>query len=407
MLKNKECKRFVIGEGIVLIVSILLVMMFQKILFIQYKNNLIQSNGYIIANILEKYPEFEEDIINALLNKKGDVEKGIQVLSKYGLSDIDSLDYMKDIYILKKQMMIYQISFVLFLFGLLSFIYYLFIRNQYQKINEINRYMISVLNGDYTFDIRDYEEGAISNLKNDIYRITTLLKQQIENANQGKKELETVLSDISHQLKTPLTSMYVMNDLLYDDTMDVEVRHEFLNKNKKQLERIEWLVTSLLKISRLDSGTIVLKKQKVSVYNLIQKAVEPIRIPLELKKQNIVIDCPETFLIVDENWTAEAFLNILKNAHEHSSENKDIKIIVKENNLYISIFIIDEGEGMDTKDLKNIFKRFYKGEGNKESIGIGLNMAYTIIVKQNGEIKVESKKGKGTTFCIFFYKTIV
>lgn len=408
MLKNKEGKKFIVGECLIFLFSLFLLAIFQNILFTQYKNHLIENNGYIISHILSVHPELEEEIISAILNKEEDVDKGMETLSKYGLSDIDSLDYIKDIKLLKNRMIVYNSCFFLFIFGIFSIVYSLFVRNQYKKIKEINQYMLAVLNGDYSFDIRDYEEGVISNLKNDIYRITTLLKQQSETANQDKKELETVLSDISHQLKTPLTSMYVMNDLLYDDTMDSEVRHDFLNKNRKQLERIEWLVTSLLKLSRLDSGTIRLKKEQVNISRLLEKALDPIRIPLELKKQNIEINCnPNLFLVIDFNWTVEAILNILKNAHEHSYENTTIKIEVEENTLYTSISIIDEGEGIQKKDLRNIFKRFYKGDNNKESIGIGLNMAYTIITKQNGEIKVSSKRGEGTTFHIWFYKGVV
>lgn len=408
MLRNKEMKWFVFGESLILLFTVFLILIFNMLTFNQYKVNLIENNGYLISSFLKKHPELEEEVINTIISKTGDTEKGIAILEQYGLADIDNLDYIKDIRNLKNKMILYNLLLALLIFSLLSSIYYIFIHRQYQKIREINQYMLAILNGDYHFDIKDYEEGEISNLKNDIYRITNVLKQQSENAKDGKKELETVLSDISHQLKTPLTSMYVMNDLLYDDTMDPKIRKEFLQKNRNQLERIEWLVTSLLKISRLDSGTIVLKKEKVSIRELIQKAIEPIRIPLELKKQNVVIKGdPNTHAILDFNWTVEAILNILKNAHEHSPEEGNIEIHYEENALYVAIYIQDHGEGIDEKDIRHIFKRFYKGSSSKESIGIGLNMAYHIITKQNGDIKVNSEKGKGTLFTIHFYKNIV
>lgn len=200
--------------------------------------------------------------------------------------------------------------------------------------------------------------------------------------------------------------MYVINDLLCNNELTEEERKEFLGKNKTQLERIEWLVSSLLKISRLDSGMIELKKEKVTVRKLIQEALEPIQIPIELKEQKVSITCDPLIQIeTDGHWTKEAMINILKNAHEHSKEKQTIEITVEDNRLYTMIKITDHGEGIDKKEQKLIFKRFYKGNSNKESIGIGLNMAFVILKKQGADISVESEKGKGTTFFLKFYRT--
>ena len=276
---------------------------------------------------------------------------------------------------------------------------------QSKKIRELSFYMNNILNNDYSFDIRDYEEGDISNLKNDIYKMTVKLKEQSDLSQKDKRYLEEVLSDISHQLKTPLTSMYVINDvLLSDKNISDNKKQEFLMKNRKELERIEWLVTSLLKISRLDSGSEKIRIKEVSLKELIKKVIEPLEIPIELKRQELVLNYdPKIKLNIDINWTTEAFINILKNAHEHTAEEGKIIISSKDTPVYTEIEIIDNGEGINSKDLPHIFERFYKGKNNKDSIGIGLNMAKKIINLEKGEIKVISNS-RGTTFNIKFYK---
>jgi len=274
-----------------------------------------------------------------------------------------------------------------------------------RQIEKLSHDMNRILNGDYSIGILDYEEGDISNLKSDIDQMTIKLKEQTEQSQKDKKYLEEILSDISHQMKTPLTSMYVMNDLfLEDNTMSEEVRREFLLKNKEQLERIEWLVTSLLKMSRLDSGTETLKRKTIHSSDLILSAVEPLKIPIELKRQTLEINYhKDPVLFVDPNWTREALLNILKNAHEHTEEKGIIKIEVTETPIYYEITVTDTGSGISKEDLPHIFERFYKGSGNKESIGIGLHMAKKIITMQEGEIRAISLR-QGTKFEIRFYK---
>ena len=407
MFKNKEIKKILFLNLIYFFIIIIIGLILSLYSFNLYKKNLIRNNSVLVGNILKNHPELEEEIINELVLNNDTYDYGVKILNKYGLDDPKYLDYLKLNNELKQNIILTNILFIIILFMLVSITYLIFIKNQYRKINKIDKYMNKILNNDYSLDIRDYVEGDISTLKNDVYKMTIKLKEQTELSIKDKKYLEETLADISHQIKTPLTSMYVINDILSDNDLDKKSQIEFLNKNRNQLERIEWLVTTLLKISRLDSGMVTLKRDNINIDDLIMKTIEPIKIMAELKNISIETNVETSNFYLDFNWTLEALTNILKNACEHTNNNGKIKIEVTENPLYLSIKIIDNGVGISESDKKHIFDRFYKGKTNKDSIGIGLNMAKKIINLQNGEIECISKVDEGTTFDIKFYKKVI
>lgn len=408
MLKNKEVKKLLIVNLSILCLSILFCIILSFSSFNIYKKELIKNNSNMIGTIIKNHPELESEIINNLMENGFDnSEYGLEILNKYGLDDIKYLDYLANNHKLKNSLLIYNIIIVVFIFIAYFIIHYIFLKKQYNKINNIDKYLDNILHDNYNFDIRDYTEGDISNLKNDIYKVTSRLKEQNELSLKSKKALEDTLADISHQIKTPLTSMNVINDILIDNELDHKSQIDFLNKNRSQLERIEWLVTTLLKISILDSGTVVLKKEKVDINELVKKAIEPIKILAELKSITIEIKINSDYFYLDFNWTVEALINILKNACEHTNNNGKILIEVSDNLLYLNIKITDNGSGMSKEEQKHIFERFYKGKHNKDSIGIGLNMAKKVIDLQSGSIDCISEKNVGTTFDIKFYKKII
>ncbi len=407
MFKNKEVKKILFLNLIYFFIIIIIGLILSLYSFNLYKKNLIRNNSVLVGNILKNHPELEEEVINELVLNSDTYDYGAEILNKYGLDDPKYFDYLKVNNELKQNIILTNILFIIILFMLVSITYLIFIKNQYRKINKIDKYMNKILNNDYSLDIRDYVEGDISTLKNDVYKMTIKLKEQTELSIKDKKYLEETLADISHQIKTPLTSMYVINDILSDNDLDKKSQIEFLNKNRNQLERIEWLVTTLLKISRLDSGMVTLKRDNINIEDLINKTIEPIKIMAELKNISIETNIETTNFYLDFNWTLEALTNILKNACEHTNNNGSIKIEVNENPLYLNIKIIDNGVGISESDKKHIFDRFYKGKTNKDSIGIGLNMAKKIINLQNGEIECISKINEGTTFDIKFYKKVI
>lgn len=287
----------------------------------------------------------------------------------------------------------------------------LYTRWRYRELEKLSVYLKEISNGNdsRSLDLRDNQEGELSILKNDIYKVTRMLSEHRSLLQQDKLQLTDAISDISHQLKTPLTSMTVMADLLSAPDLPPAKRTEFTHHIRIQLERIDWLVSSLLKLSKIDAKTIQFKKDRIPMKNLIQKAIEPVMIPMDIKGQTVTIEGDDNISFIgDFNWTAEAVINILKNSVEHTPEGGAITIAFSENVLYTELIIADNGRGIPKEDLPYIFKRFYKGKNASEgSIGIGLAMAHSIIASQNGVIDVSSDSGKGTQFRIKFYKQVI
>ncbi|MFZ7942930.1 MULTISPECIES: sensor histidine kinase [Bacillaceae] len=280
---------------------------------------------------------------------------------------------------------------------------------RYHEIAKLSSYLRQISGGDYSLDVRDNFEGELSILKNNIYKVTIMLSEQGGLLKQDKIQLTNAISDISHQLKTPLTSMMMMADLLSDANLPPVKRSEFTRTIRIQLERIEWLVSSLLKLSKIDAETVQFKQEVIAVKRLLQKSLEPVLIPMDIKEQTVSMDGEGTVSFVgDFNWTIEAIINILKNCVEHTADGGRIAISFSENPLFTEIVIADNGKGIPKEDIPYIFKRFYKGKNaGEDSVGIGLAMAHSIITHQNGDIEVKSKNGEGTQFRIKFYKQVI
>ncbi|MBG0917748.1 sensor histidine kinase KdpD [Exiguobacterium sp. SRB7LM] len=286
---------------------------------------------------------------------------------------------------------------------------YRFTAWRYREIEQLSGYLQEISNGNYTLDVRDNREGELSLLKSQLYKVTKMLSEQGAHLEEDKQKLTDAISDISHQLKTPLTSMTVMADLLSDPRLSEEKRQEFTHNVQVQLERMEWLLSSLLKLSKIDAGTIHFKRELVSVPALIEAVAEPMLVPIDIKMQRLHVQGEKDVTFEgDLKWTTEALINILKNCVEHTPEQGDVFIEFSENTLYTEIVIRDTGIGVAKQDLPYIFQRFYKGvNASEESVGIGLAMAHSIIMSQEGELTVRSEPGVGTNFHIRFYKAVV
>ena len=297
------------------------------------------------------------------------------------------------------------ISFALGIAMLAAFIFYT--GKRYSDIGELNSYLDKVLAENDPPEILDQEEGELSILKNNIYKVTGRLKHQKEMLAKDKLQLATAIADISHQLKTPLTSMMVMNDLLMDEE-DMEKRQEFLQTQSAQLNRMNWLIQTLLKLSKLDAGSVSLSREEIPAKELVAEATKAFEIQMDLKSIALLTNVSDMTVKCDKNWTIEALQNIIKNCIEHMEVGGKLTIETEDTSIFSRILISDTGCGIAAEDIPHIFERFYKGKNaGKDSVGIGLALTRTIIENQHGEISVRSTEGAGTTFEIKLYKTIV
>ena len=278
---------------------------------------------------------------------------------------------------------------------------------RYQKIKDLSSDINRILHEDTHISFDKYEEGELAILESEIQKMVVRLREQQSQLLADKKYLADSIADISHQIRTPLTSINLLVSFLSGPDITEEKRQKTIRELYELLSRIDWLITTLLKISKLDAGTIQLKQENVSMKELIQKSVEPLLVPIELRGQELKIETEGQF-IGDVNWTSEAIGNIVKNCMEHTPASGVLQIKANENTLYREIIIEDTGCGIDQEDLAHIFERFYKGKNSSDkSFGVGLALARGIINTQYGTIKAENKKDGGAKFTIRFYKELI
>ena len=289
----------------------------------------------------------------------------------------------------------------------LTGVYFYNLKKRNDKINELNNYLSLMCSGNFDLKLDDNTEGEMSILKNNLYKIMTLLKSQNEELKNEKVYLADSIADISHQLKTPLTSMMVMSDLLMDEN-DEQKRNEFLSIIATQLDKMKWLITNLLKISKLDAGTTQFKMENVSIKDVLAQSLKPFSVSLDIRQIEVINTSEDFTFKGDDNWTSEAIENIIKNCIEHTDDGGTLTFYTQMTNVYNSLFITDNGCGIAEEDLPHIFERFYHGKNSSsESVGIGLALAKTVLEKEKGDIIVNSELGKGSIFELRFYKTIV
>lgn len=414
MFRNPEIKSIAARLLVFQIVFSIFIFIIAGAKMEKLNERIIDQNAALVGNILTKHPDLENDIIKYITNgpSQEEIGNGRKILSQYGYDE----NLEKVAQPLLKNISP-KIEIILFIVSLGYFIPLLLLiiseyNSIYKKVRKISFAAERVVEGDFSIKLKEEGEGDFSILSNQFNNMSNRLESTLGSLKEEKIFLKNIISDISHQLKTPLSSLIMLNELIIEDeNMEEDIRKDFLNKMKSQLSRMEWLIINLLKLARIEAGAIQFREERVPLIEVVKASISSLNMKASEKKQkiNIIGENEDFYLYGDMDWTIEALINIIKNSIEHSYEGGEIKISLGETPLFSQIIIEDNGEGIDKKDLPHIFKRFYKASTKvkAESIGIGLNLSKSIIEAQNGSIKVRSEKGIGTKFIITFLKGVI
>ena len=399
-MKNKINKKILV---FMIITSFISLGLFGLILNYQYKTYTMNYNNKInslINEVVKKYPEVNESDLVSILNSENEED----LLSKYGINEKSSAIIENDR--LFKKYIIVDLS-ILFIIIITLYVYFVINKSKRtKKINKIIELISKINRRNFDIDIEDYTEDELSILKQEVYKTSLMLRSEADNSLKDKLNLKDSLSDISHQLKTPLTSITIMIDNILDnEEMDFKTRRKFLINIKREIININFLVQNLLKLSKFDANVIKFNKEEVLIKDIVDEAINKVSALSELKGVSIKVSGDKGSTIkCDFMWEVEALSNIIKNSIEHIDGNGFVEVNYTKNKVYSRILIRDNGVGISEEDLPYIFDRFYKGKNtSKDSVGIGLALSKSIIEKDNGSISVKSTPKIGTVFTIKYF----
>ena len=404
--KNKAFRKYVIIMLLVMLVIMAAFNICVQRAFQRMSENYYGVIAVLLEQVKEQYPDFKEEEWIQILNQKEFSEGERQTLERYGIFPEDLPILSQSGY--QMEILLGGNLLLLLLYGGILLLILGYQKQRDRQIGQLVSYIRQIEQGIYALNLEENEEDELSDLKNELYKITVMLKEAARLSAGQKKALADSVSDISHQLKTPLTSVMVLLDNLSEsEHMEEETRRRFLSEITSQLTNVNWLVATLLKLSRLDAGVIEFQQQMIDLDKLIEQVLDKLAIMAEWKQITLVKEGTEGAVLTgDEHWIGEALMNLVKNAVEHSPVQTAVRIRVEDNTVYTAISVIDSGEGIDEEEQKHIFERFYRSKSaKKDSVGIGLSLCKEIVERQNGYITLSSDRETGTEFLIKFLKS--
>ena len=418
--KNKQAVKSLLLTGVVLVVGVVVYMSWISWYTHKYKNI---ENTYIrciMENVINQYPDLDMEEIAIILNKSySELESSTtseefdSILRKNGITD--NTFYIKDMSDIRNVNIIVSTSIIGVMSVLFIICFYIYLRRRKNAIVQLQDYMDKISRGNYELEINDNSEDELSSLKNSLYKIMVYMKEQADSARIKKVMLAQSVSDISHQLKTPLTSTQILLDNLNDNPdMEYATRKKFIYEALNQVNGMSWMIVSMLKLSRIDAGVVEFNNENISINKIIEEAVGNLEVIAEIKNVNIEkyidnhnenkLNKSDIYINGDYNWNREALQNIIKNAIEHSNDKGTVKINITDNDVYTAVYITNRGDKLSDQRQKQIFERYYsEAKYEDNSMGIGLPLAKAVIEKQGGYISVESDDEE-TVFIVKYIK---
>ncbi|MDK8180130.1 HAMP domain-containing sensor histidine kinase [Paenibacillus sp. UMB4589-SE434] len=410
-MKNTELKGYIAILAVLLTLFTVYQLITQQLFNNQLKSDSITTWGEITARLVEQNPENEAEIMKVLTSHSSDSiphqEKGREILRQYGLYEgLESqLFPLLNNHIASHNQFMY---WGLVCFGcvliLASYMQYKMI---FQKIRQLTSAAKKIIDGDYSVVINENKEGDLAKLVVSFRSMKDIIRKSMQDLREEREFLVQMLQDISHQLKTPLSTISIYNEMMLNESLPRQQQVQLLQNNDVQISRMHLLIQNLLKVAKIDARAISFEKEPANLVESVEDAID--RLENMITDRNILIDWngpKEVVVAHDKLWMQEALLNLLKNAIEHSDPGDKIKITIEDTPIYTELVIQDFGEGIAAEELPHIFERFYKASGSKkhESVGIGLALAKSIIEAHQALIKVESERYAYTKFTVTFIK---
>lgn len=402
---GKETKTLLIAITAVCLISFLLAGGIATLLAKNFQQELLLHDYGVAGHLLNNEKELSISAFTSQPNEN-DIERGRAALASIGYDETTSMRFLPAVQIYRNQTMFSVFLLLVFLFGAIYLSLFLYLRRQHKAFRNAENTILQFLDGNTTSRIECSQAGDWYSLFHAINEMATILSAHAENQRQTKEFLQDIISDVSHQIKTPLSALKMYHEIIESHKNDAATVSSFTEKSQREIKRMEDVIYTLLKLARLDAGIIQMEKAPENLSVLMQDVLERFETWAEREHKTITLSGKENVVLsCDALWVSEAIGNIVKNALEHTENGGHIEVKWSQSPLMTQIEISDDGKGIHPEDLYNIFKRFYRSRFSSDvhGIGLGLPLAKSIVEAHGGTISVTSSLGAGTTFTLNFF----
>ena len=402
---GKETKTLLIAITAVCLISFLLAGGIATLLAKNFQQELLLHDYGVAGHLLNNESELSISAFTSQPNEN-DIERGRAALASIGYDETTSMRFLPAVQIYRNQTMFSVFLLLVFLFGAIYLSLFLYLRRQHKAFSNAENTIRQFLDGNTTSRIECSQAGDWYSLFHAINEMATILSAHAENQRQTKEFLQDIISDVSHQIKTPLSALKMYHEIIESHKDDAAAVSSFTEKSQREIKRMEDVIYTLLKLARLDAGIIQMEKTPENLSVLMQDVLERFETWAEREHKTITLSGKEDVVLsCDALWVSEAIGNIVKNALEHTENGGHIEVKWSQSPLMTQIEISDDGKGIHPEDLYNIFKRFYRSRFSSDvhGIGLGLPLAKSIVEAHGGTISVTSSLGAGTTFTLNFF----